>query len=47
VQGRGSFLWSDGTVSDILQADNVFAVMADNGMLVNIGTAYRFAKLNI
>lgn len=42
-----SFLWTDGSSTDALTWSNVFVVMAENGMVVNTGSASDSAKLTI
>ena len=46
VSGKNSFLWSDGRNSE-LSKNNVFAVIWDNGMVVNSTEAHDIAKLTI
>ena len=46
VSGKNSFLWSDGRNSE-LSKNNVFAVIWDNGMVVNSTEAHSIAQLTI
>ena len=47
VTGRNSFLWTDGSSTKTLWANNTFAIIWSNGMIINSKKAYNFAKLTI
>ena len=47
VSWNNSFLWSDSTRSDVLEADNVFAIVSQNWMVVNSNTSNPNAKLTL
>jgi len=50
LEANNSFLWKDGNVQSKnvkLNADNVFAIVSDNGAAINTNSAYELAKLNI
>ena len=44
---NNSFLWSDGSNWEILNVDNVFAVVSKRGMVVNATTAHEWAQLTV
>lgn len=47
VKANNSFLWSDGSDAGELTWDNLFVIMAENGMVINTNTAHSFAKLTL
>ncbi len=48
LKADNSFLWTDWNYADeTLQTDNVFVVMSMSGMVINTGSAHKFAKLTI
>ena len=46
VKGKNSFVWNAG-VDNIEVGENVFVVNGGNGMVINTGKAYSFAKLTV
>ena len=47
INANSSFLWTDGKESDTLQADGVFAVVSQSGMVINTHKAHPLAQLTI
>ncbi len=47
VKANNSFLWSDGSATEDLTWDNLFVIMAENGMIINANRAHNFAKLTL
>ena len=47
VEANNSFLWSDGSSSSMLKTDEVFAIMSQNGMIVNGSESLPWVQLTI